>query len=89
VTGTYDVLPRKEVDCMGQLVPTCYICGQIPEQGFNSGIFLFKKFLCEPCQDKILEVKITDQDYQMVLEKIKQLWNDHPREKNNLMKQKG
>lgn len=73
---------------MGKVVPVCFFCQQIPEQGFAGGIFLFSKFLCEQCQDKILEVSSEDADYEHVLGKIKELWHQHPQEKRKLINQK-
>lgn len=82
------MMVAKEVLKMGKLIPVCFFCEEIPTQGFASGIFLFKKFLCTKCQEKILDVASDDEEYELVLQKVRQLWHEHPQEKKKLMNQK-
>ena len=73
---------------MGKLLPECFVCEQIPINGINQGIILFKKFLCEQCQNQILEINNEDSNYQHILGKIRELWETHPKEKNRLIYQR-
>lgn len=80
------MLPRgKECKLMGKLVPICYICEEVPTTGIANGMMLFKQFLCESCQDKIMTVTSDDKEYHYILNKIRELWETQPQVKQRMM----
>ena len=56
------------------LLPQCLICGQTPDQGIIGGVLIRKHFLCDACQERILETSIEEPFYQQMKEGLKELW---------------
>ena len=57
----------------GILLPRCQICNQVPAQGIKGGIKIKRAFLCNKCEQELIHIKVGSADYQIMVEKVKQL----------------
>lgn len=54
------------------LTPTCSICScELESEGI--GLLLRGQLICRTCEDRLVELKVTDQEYPWYLQKIKQI----------------
>ena len=57
------------------LLPVCLMCGETPTLGIMGGVVLRGKFLCTQCEEQILSLDAEGKEYDVVIEKLKQIWN--------------
>ena len=57
----------------GVLLPRCYICGEVPEEGIRGGIKLKRAFICTRCEQDIIAADVGSSQYRRLLEKIKMI----------------
>lgn len=55
------------------LLPICAICGEVPEQGIAGGYMLNKSFICNGCEERIINTEIGTRQYQEILKLIKKI----------------
>ena len=48
---------------MGEILPVCMVCGQVPDKGIAGGFFIRRKFLCERCEGIILHASTHSPEY--------------------------
>ncbi|MEN6351630.1 MAG: sigma factor G inhibitor Gin [Syntrophomonas sp.] len=58
----------------GKVLPCCYICEQVPEQGIKDIFRLGTKFICRSCEREIIMCDTNSPGYQDLIRKIKELW---------------
>ena len=58
----------------GKLLPICIICGETPPLGIADGVILRGRFLCTACEKEILTLDVDSSDYELVVEKLKSIW---------------
>lgn len=58
---------------MGELLPRCYFCGEVPAEGIRGGIKVKKAFICMKCEKEIVLLKVGAPGYQELMEKIKRV----------------
>lgn len=57
----------------GVLLPRCYMCNQVPENGIRGGIRIKRAFICNKCEEKLMLAEVGAPEYRELLEKIKQV----------------
>ncbi|HZJ85409.1 MAG TPA: sigma factor G inhibitor Gin [Syntrophomonadaceae bacterium] len=55
------------------LLPVCAICGEVPEHGISGGYMLNKSFICNKCEQRIINTEIGTSQYQEILQLIKKI----------------
>lgn len=58
---------------MGILLPCCSVCGEVPALGIHGGIKLKRFFICRECEWAILTVEVGSPDYEMLMDKLKNI----------------
>jgi hypothetical protein len=56
------------------VLPVCSFCSQVPAQGIRGGIKVGKAWLCQACEGKIIQTEVGSSDYEIMMEKIKNVW---------------
>lgn len=56
------------------LYPKCICCGGTPEAGIVGGILIWGRFICDGCQESLVNAEIGDQAYDQVMEALKETW---------------
>lgn len=57
----------------GKILPNCYLCGEVPENGIMGGLKLKKAFICKKCEQEIVRLRIDSPLYEEFKEKIKKI----------------
>lgn len=58
---------------MENIIPKCAFCGQVPIEGFYSGLRLNKKMICSICEKDIISVEAGTARYQKHLSFIRKI----------------
>jgi hypothetical protein len=58
-----------------KLLPVCLLCSETPTMGIMGGVVLRGKFLCTSCEKHILSLEVNSSEYDVVVEKLKSLWD--------------
>lgn len=56
------------------VLPVCYICGQVPDQGIRSVIKVGKALICLACEREIVNLEVGSSQYGLIMNKIKKAW---------------
>lgn len=64
---------KKVEKTMGELLPRCYFCGEVPPGGIKGGIKVKKAFICVKCEKEIVALQVGAPGYDELLEKIKRV----------------
>ncbi|MFY9175247.1 MAG: sigma factor G inhibitor Gin [Peptococcia bacterium] len=68
----------KEKQRERKIVPVCSLCNKVPEQGIRSGFFLRKIFICQECEESLLQVDSHEkEDYFLAMAKLKRVLFPH------------
>mgnify|MGYP000894033453 CR=1 FL=1 len=70
-----DVCCEKNETIKGILLPRCYFCGQVPDEGIRGGVIIKKAFICRQCETQIVDLQIGSPVYEIVIKKIKKLFS--------------
>jgi len=61
-------------DKKGIILPRCGICNQVPEEGIRGGLIIKKAFICNKCQNKMINIDVGSPEYEVILNKIKKIF---------------
>jgi len=63
-----------------KLLPVCFFCHEVPEEGIRSGFFLRGIFICEKCEKELVCSKPEKKDeYMLSIAKLRHiLFKDEP-----------
>ena len=49
---------------VGQVLPCCVVCGEVPRGGIADGIFVRKRFICVECEARLAEMRLERDEYE-------------------------
>lgn len=58
----------------GILLPRCCFCSQVPREGIHGGMIIRKAFICCACEQEIVNLDVGSNQYQMVVNKLKEIF---------------
>lgn len=58
----------------GILLPRCYFCNMVPEDGIRGGVKVKKAFICRKCEEAIVAMEVGSPGYNIVITKLKELF---------------
>lgn len=50
----------------------CNLCGT---KANNNGLSINRTWICQKCEHEIINLKVTDLDYELWIERIKKIWD--------------
>lgn len=57
-----------------KVVPVCFLCGKVPQEGFCSGFFLRGIFICSECENKLIKSKPEkEEEYYLAIAKLRKV----------------
>jgi len=71
VTGEFGVVAMTGKD---NIIPKCFICGEVPMGGIRDGLYIGRKFICSSCENKIVSTNTSDAEYSFFSDKLKEVW---------------
>lgn len=76
-----EVKLKKKVNKEHNILPVCFLCHQVPQEGIRSGFFLKGIFICNDCERDLVNSKPGDKDeYFLTIAKLKNIiFKDNPR----------
>jgi len=57
-----------------KIVPVCFFCNEVPEEGIRSGFFLRGIFVCRECETRLINTKAEERaEYMLAISKLRQI----------------
>ncbi|MGE5404725.1 MAG: sigma factor G inhibitor Gin [Candidatus Saccharibacteria bacterium] len=69
----YSYIKQEPQPC-GQLLPRCWLCGEVPVRGIMGGYLIRSRFICEDCETDLVHLTVENERYNSFVEKLKELW---------------
>jgi len=68
-------IPVKQSESQERKVlPVCFLCGQVPEQGLRNGFFLRGVFICCSCEAELITAQAQEKkEYLRAISKLRQI----------------
>lgn len=57
----------------GMVLPLCKLCGEVPLRGIIGGYLINRNFVCESCENTIVNLEIGSQEYDFYVQEIKKI----------------
>lgn len=55
-----------------KVLPVCYLCNKVPEDGIRSGFFLKGIYICSECEESLINSKPGEKDeYMLTIAKLR------------------
>lgn len=59
---------------MGELLPRCQLCDQVPLRGIASGFWVNRRLICDSCEQVIMNLEIGSRDYTEFMQRLRKIW---------------
>lgn len=57
-----------------KILPVCFLCNKVPEQGIRSGFFLRGIFICHACETELINTRSHEkEEYKLAISKLRQI----------------
>lgn len=57
-----------------KVLPVCFLCNMVPEEGIRSGFFLKGIFICGQCEHELINCNIENTEkYKLAIEKLREI----------------
>lgn len=57
-----------------KVLPVCYLCNEVPEEGIRSGFFLRGIFICNKCEGELINSKPEQrEEYMLTIAKLRNI----------------
>ncbi|MDD2433423.1 MAG: sigma factor G inhibitor Gin [Clostridia bacterium] len=67
-------MEEKVVSINQKVLPICFLCNTVPQEGIRRGFFLKGIFICGQCEDELISCDINNTEkYKLALEKLREI----------------
>jgi superfamily II helicase len=56
------------------VLPRCCVCNQVPAEGIKAVIRVGNAWICNQCEQEIVQLEVGSPDYGVILDKIRRVW---------------
>lgn len=57
-----------------KVLPVCYLCNKVPDEGIRSGFFLKRIFICSTCERELINCRPEEkEEYMLTIAKLRNI----------------
>lgn len=64
----------RENECGHKVLPVCFLCNKVPEEGIRGGFFLRGIFICSKCEEELINSRPEKrEEYMLTIAKLRNI----------------